>query len=177
MPAGFQYPALPAPAPTNQLVRFSLPIRINCGSYQTVNGFVPDPNMMQGGVNSANSHINTNTPDAAPATVYQSERYGKDFTYTFPVPKNERYLVRLHFAEIFDNGAGRRLEDIYINHRQVLTNLDIFSVAGGMDKALVETFSDVRPDRHGDITIRVTSAPTSPDQNAKISAIEIRRQN
>ena len=173
MPADFQYAPLPTPAPTNQVAQFTLPIRIVCGSDQPVADFVPDPNMLQGDVNRADSLVDTSVPNSAPAPIYQSERYGKDFTYTFKVPEGQRYLVRLHFAEVFDGQTGARIENAYINHQQVLTNLDIFSAAGGKNKALVREFSDVTPDQHGGISIRIASATDSPDQNAKISAIEI----
>jgi hypothetical protein len=176
MPADFKYSPLPAPAPTNQVVQFSLPIRIVCGSDEAVAGFVPDPNMQQGDVNRAGSSVDTSAANAAPAPVYQSERYGKDFTYTFKVPEGQRYLVRLHFAEVFDGQAGARVENAYINRQQVLTNLDIFAAAGGKNRALIKEFPNVTPDQHGGISIRIASATDSPDQNAKISAIEILKQ-
>src|ERR1035438_4530190 len=50
MPAGFRYPELPAPA-DDKPVAFSLPIRVVCGGDQAVEAFLPDPNMVQGGVN------------------------------------------------------------------------------------------------------------------------------
>lgn len=175
MPADFQYSSLPAPAPTNQMVHLSLPIRVACGSGERIGSFVSDPDVIDGEVNHADSSVDTSAPDAAPEGVYQNERYGNDFTYTFPVPRG-RYLVRLHFAEIFDNGAGSRLENVYINRSEVLTNLDIFAAAGGMNKALVEEFHYIRPNRRGNISIRVAAAPDSPDQNAKISAIEILKE-
>jgi hypothetical protein len=177
MPADFQYVRLPEPARTNETPQFPLPIRIACGSDGPIGSFVPDPDIVDASVNHADSAVETTAPNAAPADVYKSEHYGKDFTYTFPVPEGQRYLVRLHFAEIFDDGAGRRLENIYINRRQVLTNLDIFSAADGMNKAMVKEFPGVHPDDRGNISIRVTSTSESPDQNAKISAIEILKQN
>jgi len=172
MPADFVYSALPAPAPTNQVVHWSLPIRVVCGSDFPVGGFVSDPDMDEGSENSADVTVDITASNAAPAAVYQSERYGTDFTYNFSVPRDQRYLVRLHFAEIFDSGAGTRLENIYINRRPVLTNFDIYTAAGGMNKALVKEFR-VRPNRRGNIVIHVAATPDSPDQNAKISAIEI----
>jgi predicted alpha-1,2-mannosidase len=172
MPADFQYPPLPAPAPTNQIVHWSLPIRVVCGSDDAVGDFVPDPDMDEGGENSADATVDTSAPNAAPAAVYESERYGNDFSYVFPVPRDQRYLVRLHFAEIFDNGAGSRLENVYINRRPVLSDFDIYKAAGGMNKAVVKEFH-VRPSRRGNIAIRVRATSDSPDQNAKISAIEI----
>ncbi len=174
MPADFSYSPLPEPASTKP-VAMPLPIRIICGSDDAAGNFVPDPNMANGSMNHADATIDTSAPNSAPAAVYQSECYAKDFSYTFPVPKDDHYLVRLHFAEIFDSGAGNRVENIAINGQLVLTDFDIFTAAGGMNKALVEEFKDIAPDDQGNIVIRITAAPGSPDQNAKINGIEILR--
>jgi len=45
-----------------------------------------------------------------------------------------------------------------------------------MNKALVKDFPGVEPDARGNITVRTSAAPDSPDQNAKISGIEILAQ-
>lgn len=174
MPADFNYPPVPTPA-SNKPVMLPLPIRVICGSEEPAGGFVPDPNMVSGGMNHARPDIDTSAPHSAPEAVYQSECYGNDLTYTFPVPKDDHYLVRLHFAEIFDSGAGTRLENIAINGQWVLTNFDIFVDAGGMNKALVKEFPGVAPDLQGNISIRITTAPESLDHNAKINGIEILR--
>jgi predicted alpha-1,2-mannosidase len=175
MPAGWKYSPLPPPASEKPVV-LTVPIRVICGSDEAVDGFVPDPNMLYGNVNRARNPIDNSAANAAPAPVYQSERYGRDFTYSFPVPAKGNYLVRLHFAEIFDDGAGRRVENIYINGKPVLTNFDIFVAAGGLNKAVVKEFTGITPDAHGKIAIRTSAAPGSPDQNAKISGIEILAQ-
>jgi predicted alpha-1,2-mannosidase len=172
MPTGFKYPELPAPASDKQVV-LKLPIRVICGSDEPAGGFEPDPNMVDGAVNSTRSAVDTSVSGAAPAVVYQSERYGQDFAYHFAVPTDGKYFVRLHFAEVFDDGAGRRIENIELNGKPVLTNFDIFVAAGGMNKALVKEFHDVAPDSEGNIVIRISSPPTSPDRNAKISGIEV----
>lgn len=174
MPAGFTYPALPPPASDKPVV-LSLPIRIICGSDEAAGDFIADPNMVDGGVNRTRSPIDTSVPNAAPAAVYQCERYSKDFSYCLPMPKDGTYHVRLHFAEVFDDAAGRRLENIQINGQPVMTNLDIFAAAGGLNKALVKDFEGIQPDAQGNIVIRISSPPTSPDRNAKISGIEIFR--
>jgi len=176
MPADFHYPALPTPAVTNQFVPLTLPIRIVCGSDEPVGNFVPDPDMNQGDVNHSDDTVDTSAANSAPAAVYQTERYGKDFTYSIPVPPG-LYHVRLHFAEVFDGQAGMRIENIYLNRRPVLTNFDVFAAAGGKDKAVVKEFPNVRPNRRGAISVRVTAADNSPDQNAKISAIEILKED
>jgi predicted alpha-1,2-mannosidase len=172
MPASFPYPELPAPASDKPVV-LPLPIRVICGSDDPAGEFVPDPNMVDGAVNSTRAAIDTGVSNAAPAAVYQSERYGQDFAYSFPVPKNGRYHVRLHFAEVFDDGTGRRIENVHINGQPVLVNLDIFAATGGMNKALVKDFDGIEPDAQGNIVIRISSPSTSPDRNAKLSGIEI----
>jgi len=172
MPADFHYAPLPEPA-LDKLVVLPLPIRIVCGRDEAVSNFVPDPNMLLGELNHSRSTVDVSVPNAAPEAVYQSERYGKDFAYTFAVPKGTQYRIRLHFAEVFDNGAGRRVENIEINGQPVLKDFDIFAAAGGMDKAVVKDFAHIAPDANGNILVRVTAAPASPDQNAKISGIEI----
>jgi len=172
MPAGFQYAQLPEPA-NNKPVVLSLPIRVVCGEDDPVGDFVPDPNMVDGSTNRARARIDVSTPNAAPARVYTSERYGTDFSYHFPVPTGRAYTVRLHFAEIFDAEPGMRVQNISINGSKVLNNFEPFKEAGGMNKAVVREFKNVRPNANGTITIRVQAAPGSPDQNAKISAIEI----
>jgi predicted alpha-1,2-mannosidase len=172
MPADFHYPALPTPT-SDKLVQLPIPIRVTCGGGEPVGGFVPAPDMLSGGMNHTDAAIDTDTPHAAPAAVYQSECYGKDFDYTFPVPAGEHYLVRLHFAEIFDSGLGTRVENITINGQPALTNFDTYAAAGGMNKAVVREFPDIAPDAQGNIVIRISATPDSPDQNAKISGIEI----
>ena len=78
------------------------------------------------------------------------------------------YTVRLHFAEIYWNGPGRRLFNVAINGTQVLTNFDIFAAAGGKDRAIVKPFNAVA-DAQGTITIASTTVPN----NAKVSGIEV----
>jgi hypothetical protein len=172
MPAEFHYAPLPPPA-SDKLVVLPLPIRIACGSEDGVGDFVADPNMCDGSCNEMRAHIDVSAPNAAPSRVYESERYGKDFAHVFVVPKGQRYRVRLHFAEIFDDHAKMRVEDVDINGQPVLKNFDIFTAAGGLDKAVVKEFSHITPDANGDIVVRVKAAPGSPDQNAKINGIEI----
>ncbi len=171
MPKGFKYQDLPQGADDKPVV-LTLPIRIVCGSDDPAGNFIPDPNIVEGSTAHANVKVDTSVENAAPEEVYRSERYGQDFTYRFQVPAG-KYTVRLHFAEVFDNAAGMRVEKIAINGTPVLAKFDIFTEAGGMNKALVRTFKDIAPDASGHINIRIQAEPDSPDQNAKISGIEI----
>jgi len=172
MPADFHYAALPEPASDKSVV-LQLPIRVACGSDEALGDFLPDPNMFAGEMNHRDASVDVSVAHAAPAAVYQHERYGENFVHTFPVPVGGHYRVRLHFAEIFDDSAGRRLENIEINGQPVLKDFDIFTDAGGMNKAVVKEFSNISPDPHGNIEVRIMTTPNSPDKNAKINGIEI----
>ena len=171
MPANFSYPAMPAPA--QKIVQnWTLPIRVVAGSYDNIGDYKADFTNEDGAVNSNGAAVDVSAPGAAPMAIYQSERYGSDVSYAYPVPKGATYTVRLHFAEIFGAAPGERVENISINGQPVLQNFSIASEAG-QGKALVKTFAGVAPDSKGQITVRVQAAPGSRDQNAKISAIEI----
>jgi hypothetical protein len=116
-------------------------IRINSGG-PAVGNFSADNSFSAGFADTnTNSITTTGVTNAAPAEVYQSERWA-DNTYTVQglVP-NTSYTVRLHFAENVFNGAGQRLFNVFINGTQVLTNFDIFAAAGGKDTANVQEFT------------------------------------
>ena len=55
----------------------------------------------------------------------------------------------------------------------VLTNFEIFAAAGGVNKAVVKDFPGILPNKNGNIVISFAATPGSPDQNAKVSGIEI----
>jgi predicted alpha-1,2-mannosidase len=174
MPAGYKYSELPPASKAVEQVKLTVPIRVACAEDDAVGDFVPDASMVQGGTNRKDAKIDTsNVSNPAPQEVYQSERYSDDFSYVYAVPKDGRYLVRLHFAELFDNSADMRVENIEINGQMVLKDFDIFKVAGGLNKAVVKEFKDIAPDKDGNIVIHITAAPQSPDKNAKISGLEI----
>ena len=176
MPADLRLAALPMPSalqPAPKAVVLSLPIRVVLGSDDPVGNFVPDPNLFEGSTNSGDTNVDTSAANAGPEAIYKSERYASDLTYKYQVPANGLYTVRLHFAEIFDDGAGMRKEDVELNGSSVLADFDIFKEAGGKNKALVRSFTGIKPDSKGRITIRVSASKDSPDQNAKLCAIEI----
>ena len=113
--------------------------------------------------------IDCNVPNAAPAEVYQTERWGK-CTYTLPVKKGSTYTVRLHFAETkFD--PGQRKFNVDINGQRVLTDFDI-AADGGKNKAVVKDFPSISPDVDGQITIALNRG--SADE-PKICGIQILR--
>ena len=131
----------------------------------------------QGGIVSATSDaINVSAPNAAPAAVYQTQRYGP-MTYTIPgFIGGGAYIVRLHFAELYwgvnghGGGAGSRKFNVAINGVGALTNYDIYAAAGGPDKAVVVDIPSTA-DANGRFTISFTNGAAD---NAALNAIEIK---
>jgi hypothetical protein len=114
--------------------------------------------------------IDTNAPNAAPAEIYQTERWGQ-CAYTLPVKKGPSYTVRLHFAETkFD--PGQRQFNVAINGRRVLADFDIAG-EGGRNKAVVKDFASIPPDADGHIVIALSRG--SADE-PKICGIQILKE-
>jgi len=103
--------------------------------------------------------------------LYQFERSGKDFGYSFPVPPG-KYRVHLRFAETSVRKEGERVFDVLLNGKKVLAHFDILKEGGAFDKAVDKVFKDISPDADGMIHLRFVSSV----QNAKVCAIEITRQ-
>ncbi len=144
-------------------------LAINAGGGVSQN-FAGDIDYSGGNVATTPASIDTSqVVDAAPASVYQSERNGA-FTYTIPnLTPGQSYAVRLHFAEFYWTKPGQRLFNVTINGVQVLTNFDIIAAAGGTEKAVVQQFPTVA-NANGQVVIQFSIG--SADQ-PKISGIEI----
>jgi hypothetical protein len=145
--------------------------RINAGGLQLTNSigtFAADNyyTAAQGGTHDSLAPINNTTDDA----MYQSERWGYNFGYAFPV-SNGQYKVVLHFAEIYWATAGKRVFDVSIEDVKKLDNYDIVAKVGPFT-ATTETFTVTVTD--GMLNINFSSAAVDGGiDNAKISAIEI----
>lgn len=142
--------------------------QINCGG-PTVGAFQADQFFSGGGTYESTLPVSTaGVPGVAPAPVYQSERYAP-VSYTLPgLTAGSAYTVRLHFAEIFFSSANSRLFNVLINGSQVLTNFDIFAVAGGANKAVARSFVTTA-NASGQVVIGFVGVKDSP----KISGIEL----
>jgi hypothetical protein len=143
-------------------------VQINCGG-GAVAPFLSDRNFSGGTTHSTGAAITTSgVLNAAPAGVYQSERYG-NIAYTFSaLPAGAAYTVRLHFAEIAFTQAGRRVFNVAVNGTQVLTNFDIVAAAGAAYKAHVRDIA-TNANGSGQIVVQYTSVV----DNAKASGIEL----
>lgn len=96
-------------------------------------------------------------------TLYQSGRWAfANFSYKFSVP-NGRYQVRLLFSEPYYTQAGKRTFDVQIEGQAVLSNLDLFAVAGH-DNAYNRTFNALVSD--GQLTVTFVRKIDTPFVNA-----------
>jgi hypothetical protein len=134
--------------------------------------FVYDTDFSGGYTELTSAVIDTSAvTNPAPQTVYQTERSG-DPTYTLPnLTPGGTYTVRLDFAELDASAAGQKLMNVSINGTQVLTNFDIFATAGGMYKAVAETFT-ATANSYGQIVISFSSA-TGSSYAASVNGIEL----
>jgi len=141
--------------------------RINCGG-PAVAPFVADQLFTGGTQFSTTSTVSmTGIANAAPAAVYQTERYSNS-TYTLGgLTAGGAYTVRLHFAEIYWTTANSRLFNVTINGNQVLTNFDIFAAAG-KNVAVVRDFA-ATANPSGQIVIGFITVK----DRAKVSGIEL----
>ncbi len=109
----------------------------------------------------------------APASVYQTERFGPRLLFTFSnLAIEAKYRVRLHFAETNWNGPKQRIFDVSLNGTPVLRDFDIFQDAGGKNIADVKTFI-ATSSASGKILISETSLTDNGVDNATLNAIEI----
>ncbi len=109
------------------------------------------------------------TANAMPASLYQTERYGGNFTYTFGgFAPGSTHRITLGFAEIYWTATGQRVFNVTANGVAKLTNFDVFAAAGGKDKAINQTFTAVA-DANGNIALNFVAVV----DNAKVGGIEI----
>ena len=105
-----------------------------------------------------------------PAAIFNSERYGA-MTYTVPNRTAGRsYTVTLYFAETYLTAAGQRLFSVSINGTSVLSSFDIFSAAGGQNRAIARTFT-ATANSSGQVVIAFTAGTENP----KINGITVSR--
>lgn len=70
--------------------------------------------------------------DAAPESVYQTQRYGstaEPLSYYIPVVDGS-YRMRVHWAELSAVDSGQRVMDIVVNGSLVANNIDVYDAVG-----------------------------------------------
>ncbi|MFT3713663.1 MAG: malectin domain-containing carbohydrate-binding protein [Archangium sp.] len=133
------------------------PLRIDCGANTALDGtFSKDDFHVGGGGATSNEPIDVSAPNAAPESVYQSHRYewlGGDFAYVLRgLPPNVGRTLRLHFAETFWTAGGSREFNVEVQGARVETDLDVFALTGGKNRALVREYP-VLTDAQGRVRI------------------------
>ena len=101
-------------------------------------------------------------------TLFKTE-YSRDtagsFKFTLPIYQpGAGYELKLYFAENYHNAAGLRVGSVSLNGNTLLSNFDIFAQAGGKNKALIKTFSNL-----------TLSACQITFTNTLVNAIELNR--
>ena len=109
-----------------------------------------------------------NTPDAE---LFQTIRMGEELIYRFDVPNGD-YVIRLLFAEIYWETSFGEQQDVYIQHRRVLENFDIYDEAGH-DKALEKIFKTKI--NQGSLEIRFIGRSLPMHSGARVCAIEVKQ--
>jgi hypothetical protein len=143
----------------------SIVFAVNAGgsSFKAANGitYSADKSYSGGSLYKTSNAISNTTDDA----IYQTERYGKTFSYAIPVTDGT-YEITFKTSENYHKVAGKRKFDILAENQEIVANLDIYAVAG-FNKAydIVKTVSVT------DGTLNINFR-TDLDQ-AKISAFHI----
>ncbi len=108
---------------------------------------------------------------ASAQSLYQRERYSTNsggVLYQFDCPAGI-YETTLLETETYWSAAGKRVFNAFIQGKQVLTNLDIYASAGGMNLPL--TFVFTNSVTNSQLQILFTPAV----DNARISGIQVRK--
>lgn len=145
------------------------PVSIDAGG-AGAGGFLPDFDYTAGNTYGVSASIDTSgANNPAPQEVYQTMRWGP-FEYLVPgLTPGGKYIVRLHFAETYWTDPNKRLFNVVIDGKKVLSNFDVYATAGGMDKAVVEQFT-VKANVAGQIRLQFINGSAD---NAMVSGIEI----
>ncbi len=93
-----------------------------------------------------------------------------------PVDGKARYRVRLAFAELEHNAAGKRVFDIKIQGKVVAKDFDVFQQAGGGNRAVSKEFTGIETNK--ELTIEFVPKVTRParDQLPILQGIEVQRE-
>ena len=156
------------PAPVHVPMFTPMPVRIKAGLDASLtnsdgNVWLPDQGFADGEVDQRPDATIANTTEPA---IYQSERYSMT-SFSYPVP-NGKYIVKLHFAETYEDitGPGQRVFSFNVEGHE-FKDFDVFAKAGGANRAYVETVNVEVTDGKLDITF------TSDIENPQINGIEI----
>jgi hypothetical protein len=141
------------------------PIRVNCGGPQYKDGlghlWSADYGYSSGSAAASTTAAIAGTTEQG---LYQMSRsQSGTLQYQFSMP-NGTHTVNLRFAETKVTATGQRVFNIVLNGKTVRSNLDIFSSAGGANKALVLPY--LVSVTNGQVLIQLVGVVGSPSINA-----------
>ncbi|MBM4090507.1 MAG: methyltransferase domain-containing protein [Planctomycetes bacterium] len=93
-----------------------------------------------------------------------------------PADGRARYTVRLAFAELEHETAGKRVFDVSIQGRLVAENLDVFQEAGGKNRAMVREFPGIEASDKLAVELVSKLPNPTPEQLPVLQGIEIERE-
>ncbi|PSR56261.1 hypothetical protein AHMF7605_23545 [Adhaeribacter arboris] len=116
-------------------------IRINAGgpAFNATNNRTFMADAYYGGVDRVGAPVTVAIANTTDDALYQTYRSSTAFNYSIPV-QNGTLNVVLHFAEVYFGAAGKRQFNVDMEGSRKLTNYDIYAKAGGIRKAIQETF-------------------------------------
>ena len=158
-------------ATTNTGGKGEVVLALNAGgsTYQSSSGIQYIGDASSGWVSGGTAYSTTDTiGETQDDVLYQSERYGANFSYTIPAT-NGFYDVVLKFAEIYQTSPKTRLFNVDCEGERVISNFDIY-FRTGKDKA----YDVVVPLEITDGGLNISFSTIT--DNAKISGLEIRHQ-
>jgi hypothetical protein len=85
--------------------------------------------------------------------IYQTFRMGPQFSYYVPATSG-KYTLHLKFVETQFDKEGQRFIDVFVNDKQVLSQLDIFKTAGGKNIALSIALPSVKIGEYLDLRVQ-----------------------
>jgi len=92
-----------------------------------------------------------------------------------PVDGTARYTVRLAFAELQHDAAGKRVFDIKLQGKVAAEGFDPFQAAGGRNRAVVKEFRGVEAGEKLTLEFVPKTAGTATDQLPVLQGIEVER--
>ncbi|KAK4254745.1 hypothetical protein QN277_010080 [Acacia crassicarpa] len=130
------------------------------------------------------TYASMNNSSVAPLIVYETARAMSDtqvlekrfnLSWKFEVDPDFEYMIRFHFCELEFDKANERIFRIYINNKTAADNVDIFALAGGMNKAYHQDYVDGVSSRINTLWVQLgpDSAAGAAGTDALLNGLEI----
>ncbi|PHT55591.1 putative receptor-like protein kinase [Capsicum baccatum] len=130
------------------------------------------------------TYASPNDTSVAPLLVYETARIMSNtdvmekrlnMSWKLDVDPDFDYVIRLHFCEFDYNKPNQRIFKIYINNKTAADNYDIFSRAGGMNKAYHEDYFDAMSLKSSSLWVQLGPDTTtgSAGTDALLNGLEV----